>query len=326
MDPQLTDSGTPATAGLGNIYLLEFDLDTPFEADPGVAYWFGIELPAGPFGLYWEASLWGTGNSARATGAFPVTWSQSTNDMAFYLTSTEVPPAEPDVALFDPDTGQWHLRTADGVSSFYFGVPGDTPLMGDWDCDGIDTVAMYRESNGFVYYRNSNDFGVADGSFFFGIPGDIPIAGDWNGDGCDTFGIYRDGKVFYRNSLSTGFAALAYWFGTPGDIPFAGDFNGNGWDTVGLYRPSTGFVYYTNAYPAHESVAPTRDSFFFGVPSDRVIAGDWNGDGFETVGLFRSSDEQFYLRNSNSTGPADITIDFGRSGWLPAAGDFGDPA
>ncbi len=227
--------------------------------------------------------------------------------------------------MFDPGTGEWHLRTTGGIHSFYFGVPGDTPLLGDWNCDGIDTVAMYRESNGFVYYRNSNDFGVADGSFYFGIPGDIPIAGDWNNNGCDTFGIYRDGKVYYRNQLSTGYAALAYWFGVPGDVPFAGDFNGDGWDTVGLFRPSTGFVYYSNAVPVHNSVAPTRDSFFFGVPSDRVIAGDWDGDGLETVGIFRSSDERFHLRKSNSTGPADITGDFGRGWWLPAAGDFGDP-
>jgi hypothetical protein len=232
--------------------------------------------------------------------------------------------AEPDLALFNPTSGEWHVRYQNGITDrFYYGAPGDTPLMGDWDCDGIDTVAMYRESTGFVYYRNSNDFGLADGEFYFGAPGDIPIAGDWNHDGCDTFGIYRNGKVFYRNKLSTGFAALAYWFGAPGDVPFAGDFNGDGWDTVGLYRPSTGFVYFTNAIPAHNSVAPTNAGFYYGIPGDRVIAGDWDGDRDDTVGIFRGSDQTFYLSLENELGKADVTVTTGKAAWLPVAGSFG---
>ena len=62
--------------------------------------------------------------------------------------------------------------------------------MGDWDCDGIDTVGAYRAASGFAYLRNSNDFGFADIQLFFGDPGDIPIVGDWDGDGCDTLGVY----------------------------------------------------------------------------------------------------------------------------------------
>ena len=40
--------------------------------------------------------------------------------------------------------------------------PGDVPFMGDWDCDGIDTPGLYRQSDGFVYLRNTNSQGVAD--------------------------------------------------------------------------------------------------------------------------------------------------------------------
>ncbi|MGI9648505.1 MAG: hypothetical protein ACR2OI_08305, partial [Acidimicrobiia bacterium] len=132
----------------------------------------------------------------------------------FVLAALLVVPAPPapaavgtpdQVALFDPGTGRWHLQYSDGrVSSFYFGVPGDTPLLGDWDCDGIDTVALYRESTGFVYLRNSNDFGVGQNSFFFGNPGDMPIAGDWDGDGTDTVAVHRDQAnwVFITQDLS----------------------------------------------------------------------------------------------------------------------------
>ena len=43
-------------------------------------------------------------------------------------------------------------------------------MVGDWNCDGIDTPGLYRQSDGFVYLRNSNTQGVADIRFFFGNP------------------------------------------------------------------------------------------------------------------------------------------------------------
>lgn len=231
-------------------------------------------------------------------------------------------PDIPDVALFNPNNGQWNIRYRDGRTvTFFYGVPGDTPLMGDWDCDGTDTVAMYRESTGFIYYRNTNDFGVADGDFFFGIPGDVPIAGDWNNNGCDTFGIYRNGKVFLRNSLSTGVADKEFFFGVQGDRPFAGDFTGDGTDTIGLYRQSSGLAYFTETIPAGD-VATTDNEFFFGVPSDRIIADDWDGDGDDSVGIFRPSDRRLYLSFDNALQDADLVVPFGQSSWLPAGGDM----
>jgi len=232
------------------------------------------------------------------------------------------------VALFNPANGQWHLRDGGNpVDPFYYGNPGDTPLIGDWDCDGIETVAMYRESAGFMYLRNTNDFGAADISYFFGSPGDLPISGDWNGNGCDTVSIYRpsQGKVYVINTLGTAVADFSYWFGNPGDRPFAGDFDGDGIDTVGLYRQSSGFAYLTNTTPAGYGVAPTDRSFFYGNPSDRIMAADWDGDGDETVGIFRPDGQRFYLSNENESGVADIVFDFGESGWLPVAGDFWNP-
>jgi hypothetical protein len=96
------------------------------------------------------------------------------------------------VGLVNPNTGEWHLTNEDGlVTTFFYGDPGDVPMMGDWDCDGIDTPGLFREADGFAYVRNSNSQGVAARSFFMGNPGDIPLAGDFNGDGCDTVSVYR---------------------------------------------------------------------------------------------------------------------------------------
>jgi len=233
------------------------------------------------------------------------------------------------VGLVDPGTGKWHITTLHGmVNQFYYGNPGDFPMMGDWDCSGTDTPGLYRQSDGYVYLRNSNTQGNADIRFFFGNPGDTPIAGDFNGDGCDTVSIYRqsEGRVYIINALGSddgglGAADYDYFFGNPGDKPFVGDFNGDGVDTVGLHRETTGLVYFRNS----NTQGVAEFEFFFGDPGDRLIAGDWSYDGMDTPGLYRPSDRTFYLRYTNTQGTADEQFTWGLSYWLPVAGNFGPP-
>ncbi len=232
------------------------------------------------------------------------------------------------VGLVDPTTGVWSLRDEDGGTyNFYYGNPGDYPFSGDWNCNGIDTPGLYRQSDGYVYLRDSNDQGVADLSFFFGDPGDIPIAGDFDGDGCDTVSVYRpsQGRVFIVNELGSadgglGAADLDYYFGNPGDAPFTGDFNDNGVDTVGLYRQSAGLTYFRNSHT--QGIADFE--FYFGNPGDRFVGGDWTGDGTDTPGVFRPSDTTFYLKYANTEGIADAQFPFGTGFKLPVAGDWGD--
>ncbi|MGC5022551.1 FG-GAP repeat domain-containing protein, partial [Micromonospora sp. DT47] len=56
---------------------------------------------------------------------------------------------------------------------------------------------------------------------------------------------------------------------------------------------------------------------------DVPISGDWNGDGVDTVGVFRPSNSTFYLRDTNS-GVATSVFKFGHgpSGDIPVAGDW----
>jgi hypothetical protein len=219
------------------------------------------------------------------------------------------------------------MENLDGsIVSFYFGNPGDFPFMGDWDCDGVDTPGLYRQSDGYVYLRNRNTQGNANISFFFGNPGDIPVAGDFNANGCDTLSIYRpSNQTFYIiNKLGTndgglGAAEYSFVFGNPGDKPFIGDFNGNGQDTIGLHRESTGLVYYRNT----NTQGSADNQFLFGNPGDRLIAGDWNSNGVDSPGLFRPSNTTIYLRYQNSQGNADESSTWGDSSWLPVAGPMG---
>jgi len=261
------------------------------------------------------------------------------------VTVTGPPPPPPPPApvgdtlgLMDPATGRWHLRksldsTVTTVRTFFYGDPSDIPVMGDWNGDGTSTPGMYRQSTGLVYLTNNlpaeGASGVGEMTFILGNPGDLPLAGDFDGDGKDTISVYRpsQSKVYVSNAIpANGTAIVAsndYFFGDPGDLPFVGDFNGIGPDTIGLYRQTTGFVYYADTHGPNGGVAPTTNSYFFGNPGDRFVGGDWDGDGDDTSGVFRSSANTFYYKNTNVTAVADGSLAFGQASWIPVAGRFG---
>ena len=208
--------------------------------------------------------------------------------------------------------GQWtlwdELNLFSSTSNFYFGNPGDLGFSGDWNCNGVATPGLYRQSDGFVYLRNSNTQGIADITFFFGNPGDLPLAGDFNNDGCDTVSLYRpsEGKFYVINELGEnggglGAAETSYYFGNPGDKPFVGDFNDDAIDTFGLHRESDGFVYFRNSHT--QGIADSQ--FIYGDPGDLLFAGDWDGDGDDTVAVYRPSNSTLYLKMTNTAGVAD---------------------
>jgi len=99
--------------------------------------------------------------------------------------------------------------------SFLFGNAGDKPFVGDFDGDGTDTVGLHRETTGRVYFRNTNDTGIAHADFIFGDPGDMLVAGDWDGNGVDTVAVYRTstGKLYFKMANTQGIADLATYVG-----------------------------------------------------------------------------------------------------------------
>jgi hypothetical protein len=220
--------------------------------------------------------------------------------------------------VFRPSTGELFLKNANSSgfadTLIVFGNPGDYPLAGDWNGDGIDSVGIYR--NGIFYLRNTNTTGFADIVVPFGNAGDQPVVGDWNGDGIDTIGVYRNGTFLLRNSNTAGPPDLVFTLGNPGDIGIAGDWNGDGITTCGVFRPSNGVVFLKNS----NTTGFADLSFVYGIAGDQPVAGDWNGDGIDTVGIYRNG--QFFLTNSNTTGFADTVFALGNNGDFPIAGNW----
>ncbi len=204
---------------------------------------------------------------------------------------------------------------------FYFGVPGDVPLMGDWNGDNVSTPGMFRPSNGFAYLANTNATQVAPIEFFFGIGGDLPLAGDWDGDGKDTLSIYRpsNGRFYVSNQLRTQIAEFDFEFSLAGGVPFAGDFNGDGKDDLGLYRASDGFVAmrFMGGGPG-----PPDLTLYVGSDAGTVMAGDWTGNGVDTIAWHNDQEGYWYFRLANTQGTADHILRAGprNAGVTPVAG------
>jgi hypothetical protein len=281
----------------------------------------GVGVAEGPDDLLWVTVVFMRGPEELADGA-TVGGLAGTDPLPSPYVGSH------DIGLVDPTTGRWMLRdgSSEAVTSFFYGNPGDTPMVGDWDCDGIETPGLYRRSDGYVYLRNSNTPGEAHIRFYFGDPGDIPLAGDFDGDGCDTVSLYRPsvGSVFIINELGNnggglGAAASSYVFGNPGDKPFVGDFDGDGGETVGLHRESTGLVYYRNSHT--QGIA--EHTFIFGDPGDRLVAGDWTGNGADSPSLLRPTTATMYFRFDNVQGTADATWHTGQTDCIPVAGEMG---
>jgi len=59
----------------------------------------------------------------------------------------------------------------------------------------------------------------------------------------------------------------------------------------------------------------------FGISGDIPITGDWNGNGYDTIGVFRPSTAQFFLDYDND-GVSDMNATFGVIGDTPVVGDW----
>jgi len=153
---------------------------------------------------------------------------------------------------------QWFLRNSNtggpadvtftyGRPSFGFEEPGDVPIVGDWNGNGVDTAGVVRFQNGTAnavwLLKNTNTGGTADLSFPYGRLSDgPPVTGDWNADTTDTPGIIRGfgaGVLTWllRNSNTAGTAELSAAYGRDLDKPIVGDWNGDGIDGLGVNRP-----------------------------------------------------------------------------------------
>ncbi|MDA3022460.1 MAG: hypothetical protein O2943_07360 [Actinomycetota bacterium] len=188
-------------------------------------------------------------------------------------------------------------------------VAGGTPLLADWDGDGLATPGRYEAGQWFSSSNIlSNSSWEAKGTWG-GQPGDLPVTGDLNGDGKADIGVFRGGQWLWQ---IIGGATVDERFGEPGDLPVVGDWDGDGRDDVGVFRAGSWILRFLNVKQAPKvskgvvvTMVPEANAavltFPFGLSTDTPVVGDWNADGIDTPGVVRDR-AQWIL----SSGPAKL--------------------
>lgn len=179
-----------------------------------------------------------------------------------------------------------------------------TPVVGDWNGNGVDTVGWFKDGQWRLFAANSSSASAT--TFSFGQAGDKPVVGDWNGNGRDTVGFVRSGTWHLKMTNDSGSADVTFRYGRAQDWSLVGDWNGDGKDTIGIVRDREWHLKHSLSGGAADR------TFIYGrvTKGDIPFVGDWNGDGKDTVGIVRDGD--WHLRYSLSAGPGERVFRYGR--------------
>ena len=206
--------------------------------------------------------------------------------------------------------------------------------VGDYDGDGRVDICEVETTGEMIKWvwkiNNGKKDWITSTPVGFGISAtDKYVTGDFNGDGKTDIAVMRSGAgglaTWYIDfSPCEGNIDARGQFGLPGDIPLSGDFNGDGIDDLAVYRPSTSTWYVAfsslTGYPEFD-MPLAINGVVFGTAEDVPFTGDFNGDGYTDMALYRASTGQILINywsadklqyehyaDSNGYGTVDCTV------------------
>ena len=198
-------------------------------------------------------------------------------------------------------TGAPALAVGRSSASTRWGRSGDVVLACDWNGDGLDTQAIFRD--GTWYVRDGLTSGRAR-SFKYGRAGDTPVCGNWNGRGGDGIGVVRGRQWYLRNSATGGPSRYRFSYGAAISQPVTGDWDGRGGDGIG--RVYNGRWLLRNSL----SAGPVQWKLRYGRGGDQFVPGDWDADGTDEPGVVRGS--RWYQPTSWWPGSGGLVVRYGR--------------
>lgn len=213
-------------------------------------------------------------------------------------------------------TGSSLARSALGNDPIQMGHEDATALTGDFDGDGVDEAVLFIGGQWFIDLNGDGKWDAEDLWVRMGTELDRPVVGDWDGDGKDDVGIF--GRRWQNDD-----ARIRRDPGLP--------------DPANQRRRHLQREDLVHREPSEQEkqqrvIARGQDGelladavdhvFQYGEQVDTPLAGDWNGDGIDQIGVFRSGQ---WLLDEDGDGrwtSKDRPQTFGRPGDEPIVGDF----
>jgi protocatechuate 3,4-dioxygenase beta subunit len=240
--------------------------------------------------------------ASRTTKTTPVSWRR-----VMFVDATQWKPEKMRAAA-------WRLRAADGsVANIEFGTADAIPVVGDFNGDGKDEMGIYIRGEWLLDLNGNGQWDSDDLWAHLGSKGDQPVVGDWDGDGKDDIGIFgiewagdRRHMEYEPGLPDHGNAAAKRPKNVPPDEQEA----------------TTGQRLLRLTARGRERSDLIDHVFQFGVMGDVPIAGDLNGDGIRSIGVFHEGRWHFDVDGDGRRSDGDVSAQFGQAGDIPIVGDF----
>lgn len=212
------------------------------------------------------------------------------------------------------ESAKWQIDSpSDETAVFFFGLEDSQPITGDFNGDGTTEIGVFADGHWFIDLNGNGRWDSQDLWAKLGNRHDMPVVGDWDGDGKDDIGIF--GRTWPGDTV-----ALEHEHGLPDmdNVPDGAKKN---------MPPTDKEAPIGRRVMKHTARGRLRADlidhvFLYGSAGDVAVSGDWNGDGIDTVGVFRNGVWRLDVDGNGEVTDLDEETLYGRAGDVPIVGDF----